>query len=445
MSMIEALRHLSRVSIAPVADAHVNTIDELYENIINANQLDHDTVLNWWRALVDYVQGDGPLRVFVRKLEHPDRGMNNGRRGFVSCFDDGLSYVYCDNFFARGIYGVAKEPYAPNSGADFREAVNERRLKCLYKTDSGDEQATDQAGRRYCVYMHGQDPRGLKGWKVAHIIGVNQFYQGDYDGFQERNFTRGELGDWTYDDEYGFLVRHRGGMEMPDDRNYFLAHFLRLANPMNYFLIPLRHRVGAAGLNSDISEEVQLLEYMRQTRIEEFGNAWMDFEKRVLFSGFDVRGTRRELGSVQIDFSCLAPANARGNGDNVQRAARRAVVGNPRRGWNVIVEGEIVVRDQSMSKAAFVAVREYAERHQVDFAGLQLMFPRIPGSPRTIRRRDEVPQGSVRYSAQSITMRDGVEVVVSTQWYVEGPRVNWHSFCGQCAEAGIQVVQTIAR
>ncbi len=444
MSMIDALRHLSSVAITPVTNAHVGTIDELYENIINANQLDHYTVLNWWRALIDYTQGEDPLRVFVRKLENPDPGMTNGRRGFVSCFDDGLSYVYCDNSFARGIYGVTKEPYAPNNGADFREAVNLRRLKCLLKTDRGDEQATDQAGRRYCVYRHGQSPRGLSGWKVAHIIGVNQFYCGDYNAFQSRNFTRGVLADWTYDQGYGFLVRHRGAMEDPDDRNFFIAHFLRFANPMNYFLIPRYHKVEVPGFNRDISEDVRLLEYMRQVRLEEFGDAWIDFERRVRFSGFGVRGTRQELGSVRIDFSCRAPATLRENGGNVQRAARRPAAANPRRGWDVIVDGETVAGNQSMRMAAFVAVRECAARRQVDFAGLQQMFPRIPGSIRTIKRRAEVPVGSVKYSAQTITLCDGVEVVVNTKWCGEGPHANWPSFREQCDAVGIQVIPTIA-
>ncbi|MBQ3287922.1 MAG: hypothetical protein IJH50_00755 [Kiritimatiellae bacterium] len=444
MSMIEALIHLLGVAFAPVTDAHADTIDELYESIINVNQLDHDTVLNWWRALVDYTHGDGPLRVFVRKLERPDPEMSNGRRGFVSCFNNGLSYVYCDNSFARVIYGVTKEPYAPHNGVDFLEAVNLCKLKCLHKTCRGDERATDQAGRRYCVYRHGQSPRGLSGWKVAHIIGVNQFYLGNYNAFQNRNFTRGVLADWTYDDRYGFLVRHSGDMEEPDDRNFFIAHFLRFANPMNYFLIPRCHMVGASGFNKDISEDVRLLEYIRQVRLKEFGEAWNDFERRVLFSGFDVRENSQELGPMQIDFSCRVPAHSGGNGGNVQRAARRSVATKPRRGWDVVVEGEIVARNQSMRMAAFVAVRECAVRHQLDFAGLQCMFPRISGALMTIKRRDEVPAGSVKYSAQSITLRDGVEVVVNTQWCGEGPYANWTSFLEQCNAAYIQIIPTIA-
>ena len=145
MSMIEALSRVYRVDIPRVGEFRANTIGELYDNVINLNRLDHDVVLQWWRMLHDYVTGNEACRVFVRKLEHEQR------RGFVSCFEDGLSYVFCDNSFAKVIYGLAKEPYQPRGVADFVEAVNALCFKCL-QCPHGDENAVDGNGNHYCVY-----------------------------------------------------------------------------------------------------------------------------------------------------------------------------------------------------------------------------------------------------------------------------------------------------
>lgn len=307
MSMIEALRHVNHVEVPRAVEFRANTIDELYDNVINLNRLDHDVVLQWWRMLHDYVTGNETCRFFVRKLEHEQR------RGFVSCFEDGLSYVFCDNSFAKMIYGLAKGPYQPRGVADFVEAVNALRFKCL-QCSHGDENAVDGGGNRYCVYRNGAMPNFHQEWKLAHIIGVNQFYLGNYADFQGRYFQPGELEDWAYDARYGFIVRNMGNMRSPNDRGFFISHFLRFCNPMNYFLIPkgrnVRVDVGA-GFARDISEDVNLLEYMRQRRLEEFGDAWREFEECARFSGFGDIANRAGIGNIRVDFTCKPVVGAR--------------------------------------------------------------------------------------------------------------------------------------
>ena len=324
MSMIEALRDVGAVDIPRVRGFHADTIGELYENVISLNRLDYDTMLQWWRMLCDYVTGDGALRVFVRKLE---RGQ---RRGFVSCFDDGLSYVFCDNSFAKVIYGLARMPYLPINAADFTEAVNDpQQIKCLQVPHLA-ENAVDDHGNHYCVYRNNaRMPDFHREWKLAHIIGVNQVYGGNYNVFQKRYFQPGELGDWAYDEGYGFIVRNMGNMRSPNDRGFFISHFLRFANPMNFFLIPLHHRVVVKGFARDISEDVNLLEYMRQLRHEEFGNAWEEFERSVRFSGFGVREDRLNLSNKRIDFTCHPVADAavqRGHRNNDMRGRAGGMV-----------------------------------------------------------------------------------------------------------------------
>ena len=317
MSMIEALRRVYRVDIPRVGEFRANTIGELYDNVINLNRLDHDVVLQWWRMLHDYVIGNEELRVFVRKLEHEQR------RGFVSCFEDGLSYVFCDNSFAKVIYGLAKEPYQPRDVADFVEAINALQFKCL-QSSHGEENAVDDNGNRYSVYRNGRNmPSFHKEWKLAHIIGVNDFYSGNYDVFQDRYFQPGELEDWAYDERYGFIVRNMGNMRSPNDRGFFVSHFLRFANPMNFFLIPLKHRIGVEGFARDISEDINLLEYVRQRRIEEFGDAWREFEECARFSGFGDIANRAGLGNIRIDFTCQPVVGARRWNGNPNTAANR--------------------------------------------------------------------------------------------------------------------------
>lgn len=324
MSMIEALRRVYRVDIPLVGEFRAYTIGELYDNVIDLNRLDHDAVLRWWRMLLDYVIGDGERRIFVRKVEHEQR------RGFVSCFEDGLSYVFCDNSFAKVIYGLAKEPYLPRDVADFAEAINALRFKCL-QSSHGEENAVDGNGNRYCVYRNGKMPSFHKEWKLAHILGVNQFYLGNYVDFKGRYLQPGELDDWAYDERCGFVVRNMGIMRNANDRGLFISHFLRFANPMNFFLIPRYHQVGVHGFVRDISEDVNLLEYMRQRRLEEFGNDWEEFERNVRFSGFGVREDRLNLSNKRIDFTCHPVADVqRGhrNNDMMDRVGGMAVGAN---------------------------------------------------------------------------------------------------------------------
>ena len=320
MSMIEALSRVYRVDIPRVGEFRANTIGELYDNVINLNRLDHDVVLQWWRMLHDYVTGNEDCRVFVRKLEKEQR------RGFVSCFESGLSYVFCDNSFAKVIYGLARQPYPPRDVADFVEAVNLLKFKCLHRSHGDERQAVDNGGNRYCVYRKGAMPNFHEEWKLAHIIGVNQFYLGNYADFQDRYFQSGELEDWSYAARYGFVVRNMGNMRSLNDRGFFISHFLRFCNPMNYFLIPKGRKVRVdvgAGFARDISEDVNLLEYMRQRRLEEFGDAWREFEECVRFSGFGGMANRAGIGNIRIDFICQPVVGARRWNGNPNTAVNR--------------------------------------------------------------------------------------------------------------------------
>ena len=320
MSMIEALRGVYGVEIPRVGEFHANSIGELYNNVIDLNKLDHDVVLRWWRMLRDYVTGKEDCRVFVRKLEHEQR------RGFVSCFEGGLSYVFCDNSFAKVIYGLARQPYSPRDVGDFTEAMSLLKFKCLHCSHGDERHAVDGGGNRYCVYKNGTMPNFHQEWKLAHIIGVNQFYLGNYTDFQGRYFQPGELEDWAYDARYGLVVRNMGNMRNSNDRGFFISHFLRFCNPMNYFLIPngRKVRVGVgAGFARDISEDVNLLEYIRQRRLEEFGDAWREFEECARFSGFGDIANRAGIGDIRVDFSCQPVVGARRWNGNHNAAANR--------------------------------------------------------------------------------------------------------------------------
>lgn len=438
MSMEEALKHVYSVNIPPVEEFHANTIRELYENVINLNRLDHDTVLQWWKMLHEYTMDNGALRIFVRKCE------KDQRRGFVSCFDDGLSYVFCDNSFAKVIYGLAKEPYQPRDVADFTAAVNSLRFKCLHSSHGDERDAVDPRGNRYCVYKNGAMPNFHREWKLAHIIGVNQFYLGNYADFQNMYFQPGRLDDWSYDSRYGFIVRNMARLRNKDDRGLFISHFLRFSNPMNYFLIPQNHHIDMQGFARDISEDVNLLEYMRQLRLEEFGDAWREFEECASFSGFGDIANKARLGSIRIGFSCRPVAAT--NREVVRNNATRVntVVGNRsrHRRWDVIFNGQLIVEAQSMNVVAFHAVETCARSWQLDFAGLRQIFPRIRGVE-TIKRREDVPEANNKYSKHSVQLSNGTEiVVVSTQWCGQGPSENWMAFQSQCQAVGLEIRET---
>lgn len=95
---------------------------------------------------------------------------------------------------------------------------------------------------------------------------------------------------------------------------------------MNYFLIPKGRKVRVdvgAGFARDISEDVNLLEYMRQRRLEEFGDAWREFEECVRFSGFGGMANRAGIGNIRIDFICQPVVGARRWNGNPNTAVNR--------------------------------------------------------------------------------------------------------------------------
>ena len=304
--MLEELKRMYRFKLEPVRAGHCDTIADVYNEVILENEIDRDVVVGWWDCLREYALSDDAL-VFVRKLEH------GGRRGFASRFSNRFGYVFCDNSLAKCIYALARRNIVPTPD-QFRECVRARRLPCLMKTNG------DEIGNPACVFCKGSKP-SLGGRKLAHILSTNKDYSVDYSEFQSRHFAAGDLTDWRFDNDFGYYTR-RMGMLSPCYRRIFVAHFLRFTNPMNYFLFPLKRRMGVVDFGKDLSEHYDMTDFMRYVRYEQY-RVFREFEKLVLYS-HRARAAYEVLGGERVDLSYGPMREERDNAEVHGCAARRA-------------------------------------------------------------------------------------------------------------------------
>ncbi|MBR4894293.1 MAG: hypothetical protein IKZ36_03740 [Kiritimatiellae bacterium] len=265
--LIEALNNVASISIPPLKDGYSETIGEFYDDIIEPLLPDLDVVRSWQSLL--YAYADDPDAIFfLRKYQSaPRKDWAAIRRGFLTEYDRG-GYVCCDNFFAHYIFALAMNDAVPTL-AQFKDAILSRRFP--YGFMSTKEERELQA------YAEGKVPRiSSSGWKLAHLVPVNGEYRSiAASSFVGAHFPRGNREEWQLTSQ-GYYSRRICRPMTSNERSFLTSHFIRLASPINYFLVPKQaNERDACGNN--IGENRHVLEYVAMKFRERYGDALGDF------------------------------------------------------------------------------------------------------------------------------------------------------------------------
>ena len=268
-NLVEALDNIAKISISPLSDGYSETIGEFYDAIIEPMLPKVSIVRSWQSLLYTYVKDPDAIFFLRRYGSVSDKNYEDLRRGFFTEYDRG-GYVCCDNSVAQYIFALSIAGIVPTL-SQLKDAILARRFPCSFFGTK--EECELQA------YATGKAPRiNSSGWKLAHLIPVNGRYLSiDAGTFVDAHFPRGRREEWTLTSQ-GYHARLVHRQMTPDERGYLVSHFIRLASPINYFLVPKPDNERDA-YGKNIGENKHVLEYAAMRFRERYGDALGEFAR----------------------------------------------------------------------------------------------------------------------------------------------------------------------
>jgi hypothetical protein len=273
LNLKEYLAQIDKVGISSLQEGSAHTVEEFFNNCVIKSLPKKETVLKWHKILKDYVQEKDAvffLRMYgsVSKKDKEKNRWNNLRRGFLTEYSNGTSYVFCDNFFAHYFYVMAIDDYVPDSDSDyddFYQTMKNREFPHGYRYTK--EEKVLQA------YYSGKQPQiNNAGWELAHLIPVNKDYSddSDYSKKVQTLFPRGEREEWrNHHIEYKSRFINR---EIGEELDILKSHFLRLVHPINFFLVPLNTNINIG----ELSEMINYIYYWNAQEYKDIFNEYLD-------------------------------------------------------------------------------------------------------------------------------------------------------------------------
>ena len=312
MELKAKLDEINKVYFPRLKDGLYGTIGDFYDGVIAPMLPEKRVVMGWQEILYDYASDPDAVFFLRRYQSAPGKDWNCIRRGFVTEYDRG-GYVCCDNFFSHYIYTMAYDGYVP-SLEEFRRCIADREFP--YGFMSTKEERELQA------YKKGKAPNlNSSGWKLAHVLPVNNAYGSvRYSTFADAHFPRGERSEWKQKPE-GYSAREVGRGMSHDERSVLRAHFLRLASPINHFLVPKKNNETDL-LGGDIGEKSELLRYV-QYRFEEMYGRDMVHDFLMLADALGDFAVSQDTSRIKIDLKCDG-AGVGSNGSSCDRIRNSA-------------------------------------------------------------------------------------------------------------------------
>lgn len=280
-------------SLVALPTGTAKDFDELWKNIIEPTLPDKTVVVGWHELLKQYIKIHDAV-FFIRAFGSPSGNSPLLRRGFLNTTDYGYSSVFVDNGFTSYFYSMAKDGYVP-SLAEFEECIKERHFPC------GHFQTAEE--QKYAAYLRGKNP-GVsgKGYKIAHIHSVGKDFNKkspfvSVADLCNKYFPRGINTEWDTikTDAYGAFHYRKTNIlsnDADDVRSFLVAHFMRMAHPINYFLVPnkINRYDDATGIlktniiwydngveKNEIGEEQDLINYVAEKIKIKYGQVYDEF------------------------------------------------------------------------------------------------------------------------------------------------------------------------
>jgi len=264
------LDNINEFDVPKLPHGKVNSINDLYESLIENYLPKKETVENWHVLLLKYIQQEDAIFFIRRYASAPNKDWTLLRRGFLTEYSSGLKYVFCDNFFAHYFFLMALHNYTP-AFDDFNEHIKSRKFPYGFMKTSEEEP--------FQAFPRGKTVNiNTAGWKLAHLYSVNQNdYNFDYKKISKELFPRGNQNDWKKNHGNDYPSRFIEKTNTNELRKITIAHFLRLVHPINYFLVP-KTKLS----NMDIGESPELISFMRETVYSRYKDILTEYEDLIM-------------------------------------------------------------------------------------------------------------------------------------------------------------------
>lgn len=254
-----------------VPEISTHTVAEFFNSTSRKVIPASECIIAMHKMLCEYAKDalgdDNPAR-FLSRL-HESVAVGNGivetRRGFCTIMDDGLSYVFASNYFARVVYILTKFGWRPDLN-DFKDMISNRRVSVGYiRTTNEERNISYYPANKDAEYKLGLGFR-TPNWYLAHIVGVMDPFVG-HEGIDLRGcvLPRGGVDDWNCMMDDGSRVRKIHSCLSKEEKEVVVAQFLRFLDPINYVLVPnQKHEVHSPQKRTRIGEEPCLISYLKR-------------------------------------------------------------------------------------------------------------------------------------------------------------------------------------
>lgn len=299
----------NRKSLPELKVGTAKTIAEFYNNCIEPTLIPKENAIAWHNMLMQYIEREDAI-FLLRRYENGSKagGRWNTRRSAMTRFANGFTYVFVSNFEAHEIYNMAFKGVVPTA-EEFAWLLNKRIYPMHY--DNGKSGSCEE--KDVSAYPHiGNVRSGVLNeskYYLAHIFSVNGTdYLWDKDDTiiskDEINeiAPRGTLSDW--DDIDGFPIRKFDYSLNDKQKAYVIAHFLRLVDPLNYFLTPIKSLTSVKDIswNQNIGEYPELVGYVSKVYEQRFGDECIEkYRKKAMTLPLNVN--QSDLGNTSIEIS----------------------------------------------------------------------------------------------------------------------------------------------
>lgn len=256
--------------ITNLPSGSATSIEDFYEKVVLINSPKKEIVERWHNLLIQYINDDEAVFFIRRYSSAPKKDWTKIRRGFLTEYDCGLKYVFCDNYFAHYFFMMAMKEIVPTY-KEFKSLILKREFPYGYMVISQE--------KPFQAYKKGKAVNiNNAGWKLDHIHSVNGNYSFNYNNEKKELFPIGNQSDWIEKKENDYISRTIGlsPFNIENYKDKVIAHFLRLVHPMNYFLTPQKKRI-----NFDVGGSSVMINYVRKKNKEKYGELFDKFEKLI--------------------------------------------------------------------------------------------------------------------------------------------------------------------
>lgn len=303
MTIEQFLRESKFTPTKSVPTGTATTPDELYNKCISyvcpETQEITDAIIGWHKLLTWYAQQEGA--VLLTRMYESQKGENkewDNRRNSLTVLPN-CSYAFCSNHFPRLILTMALNGFVPDPQDFWDMLVNDRKfyLSSLFGMTPVEKRITSYAEKAYPAKCY------APGWYLAHIISVMDMPYRGCTGIDIKNvFKLGEEKEWQHSNTHNCIIRNISDALNNKEKSLAVAHFLRLVDPINYFLVPNQYNVLYKKVNdsdkSPLGENELVIKYMLAKTDRRFGETFVDFIDKALVD-VDVNQVRVEYPTVE--------------------------------------------------------------------------------------------------------------------------------------------------